>query len=787
VLRGRVTARSDARPLSGAAVAVSRAGSRLCEVQTDAEGRFECRGLPPGTLDLAVRCEGFHALEGSVEVASGSAAELSLELDLQGPAERVEVSPPHEPRPAPGVQETLDGDFLQHLPEGADDVLAALTVLPGVLRVGDQLSLRGGRPDQAATQIDTMLVNDPATGEVLLGVPVDGVAWVDVFSNPADAELGRFASGVVVVHTRGGSDRWRFALNNLDPVPWTRRGRPLEVTGIRSFAPRLAVSGPLVPGRVFVSESLQYRHTLSDVTGRPESETMLQEYVSSLTRIDARVGERHLLTAVLDLFPERKTGNGLSTLTPLASTFDETIGSSHVSVSDTATLSPSAVVTSGLHLSRSDLTLGGHGAGEYAVAPQGDVGRYYNDQQRRTDAWQWQETASLARNGAWGDHLFKLGLDALHSDFAGSSQSAPVEALRLDGTLAERIVFGGPVQEHVEGTDVALFAGDRWRPLSRLLVEYGGRLDHDAVVSRTGVSPRLGAVLDLDAQHRLALRASVGRFDERTPAIVGAFDSLETQTVTRYAADGVTPLGPPTTFEHRTAPGLAMPQSLAWNVGLDGQVARGLALRAGYLSRLGSHEPIVEPVYGAAGSSLLLTSLGQSAYRELELTLRYAPRPGAEASFSYVHSRSTADLAAYTALFGSVRDPFVRPNEYGPTSADVPDRLIARGTTRWARHWRATAVLDWRKGFPYSAVDEYQDFVGPENGAGRFPATALLDFVVERQVHARKLRPWIGLSVRNAFNVFAAHTVQDNVTASDFGTFYDRTPRRVGLTLRLER
>ena len=143
MLRGRVTARSDARPLSGAAVAVSRAGSRLCEVQTDAEGRFECRGLPPGTLDLAVRCEGFHALEGSVEVASGSAAELFAGRVVPGAgafAASLEIALPIEQRRRLRVDEyemirSADGEIDRapygsiRLPRG--EAIAYLGVLGG--------------------------------------------------------------------------------------------------------------------------------------------------------------------------------------------------------------------------------------------------------------------------------------------------------------------------------------------------------------------------------------------------------------------------------------------------------------------------------------------------------------------------------------------------------------------------------------------------------------------------------------------------------------------------------
>ena len=43
-------------------------------------------------------------------------------------------------------------------------------------------------------------------------------------------------------------------------------------------------------------------------------------------------------------------------------------------------------------------------------------------------------------------------------------------------------------------------------------------------------------------------------------------------------------------------------------------------------------------------------------------------------TLSYVWARGTADLNDYDQFYGNFRNPIVRANEHGPSTADVPHR-----------------------------------------------------------------------------------------------------------------
>src|SRR5690606_7940969 len=223
-------------------------------------------------------------------------------------------------------------------------------------------------------------------------------------------------------------------------------------------------------------------------------------------------------------------------------------------------------------------------------------------------------------------------------------------------------------------------------------------------------SPRAGAALAVLPEGRAILRGGIGRFRQRTPLNVGAFSSFAPRTITRFDAAG-DPLGPPVTMVNVRAPDLRTPEAVAGNVEWNQRFGRRVLFKANFLRRTGSHEYVLHP--DTARGELRLSSDGRSRYRELELTMRYLGGERRDVTVSYVHSHGTADLNDYDRYCGNLRDPILRANEHDLVGTDVPHRLIVRGTIGLPGQWDLAPVIEVRSGFPWSAVDEFQDFVGP--------------------------------------------------------------------------
>jgi hypothetical protein len=138
--------------------------------------------------------------------------------------------------------------------------------------------------------------------------------------------------------------------------------------------------------------------------------------------------------------------------------------------------------------------------------------------------------------------------------------------------------------------------------------------------------------------------------------------------------------------------------------------------------------------------------------------------------------RDEARISSY----GNLRSPIVRPNENNLISTDVRHRLIVRGTFGLPGQWDVAPVLELRSGFPWSALDEFQDFIGPRNRSGRLPAVRTLDFALARPWRFRKYRFRAGLKLYNVFGASAERDVQNNVTSPDYGKFFNPIERSIG-------
>jgi outer membrane receptor protein involved in Fe transport len=350
----------------------------------------------------------------------------------------------------------------------------------------------------------------------------------------------------------------------------------------------------------------------------------------------------------------------------------------------------------------------------------------------------------------------------------------------VDGSLAEQTVFSGPTTQVVNGTELAIFAQDRWRIGPRLTFELGLRTDRDAIVERFNWSPRAGVAIGVLPEGRAILRGGFGKFSQRTPLNIGAFPSFETRLTTRFATNG-TALMPPVSFAHVIDGELTTPEAIVGNVEWDQRFGRRFLLKVNYLRRHGSHEYILDP--DPAAGTIDLASAGTSRYWELETSVRYLGGERRDFTVSYVRSHGTADLNNYDQFFGNLRNPIIRTNENNLIPTDVPHRLLVRGTMGLPTKLVFAPVLEVRSGFPWSAVDEFLDFVGPRSRAGRLPTVTTLDFQLWRNWRFKKYRFRAGIKMYNVFGASAERDVQNNLTSPNYGSFFNPIERSIGFVI----
>ena len=195
------------------------------------------------------------------------AATARLPTHVKGETQSVTVSadaPTVDLTSSSGGAPMLTAKILKSVIQLNQDFQDALPLLPGVVRGPDGLiRIKGGRTNQANTLVNSASVSDPFTGQAALSLPAVAVQSVQVLSNPFSAEYGRFASGVVEVNTRSGTDEWKFLFE--DPVP---RFRWIDgnIHGVESASPHLTFAGPLKKGELYLFQSMGYGYdTVADV------------------------------------------------------------------------------------------------------------------------------------------------------------------------------------------------------------------------------------------------------------------------------------------------------------------------------------------------------------------------------------------------------------------------------------------------------------------------------------------------------------------------------------------
>jgi hypothetical protein len=749
----------------------------IAETVTDGAGQVAFPGVPAGRYIIRASGSGLLARDSTVFVVHpDETAQVILDAHLAFVLPGVQVRG-ESPSPTDSVQpvsmsDMLSGSLFEIAPLEGDDFRSLLPLLPGVVRdAKGRLRIKGGQPTQGALQVSSASLNDPSTGDFDLDLPSTSIESVEVLANPFAAEYGRFSTSVTQIRTKGGTNDWDFSVGNLVP-----RFRGV-LRSLRGFEPRASVRGPIRRDRVFLAQDVQFRYVATPVKSLPDEPEVTLRSFDSFTRVDSVLSSRHVLSTALIVFPRDISHVTMNTFRPASTTPDFSQNGWSLGGVDRLAIFPDVVLESTAAVRQFEIEVSTGNHDPMVFAPETESGGFFNDQERHVRSYQWVEALSVSRDHWSGQHVFKFGTDLQRSEYTGSSLSRPVEIRRLDGSLAERTEFGGPSEQDVKGTELAVFAQDRWRLNSRVTFEFGLRLDRDAVVEGVNWSPRAGVSLAVLPEGRAIVRGGFGKFAQRTPLDIDAFASFEPRTIARFNPDG-SPIGDPVTLTNQVVTPLRTPEAGVGNVEWDQRFGRRMLVKLAFLGRQGSHEYILSP--DPAAGALRLASAGASHYRELETTVRYLGGGRRDLTASYVWARGTADLNNYDDFYGNFRNPIVRANENNLISTDVRHRLLLRGIVGLPGQWDFAPVLELRSGFPWSAVNEFQDFVGPRSRAGRLPAVRTLDFSIVRPWQVKKHRFRAGIKVYNLFGASAQRDIQTNITSPFYGTAFNPVERSIG-------
>jgi hypothetical protein len=429
----------------------------------------------------------------------------------------------------------------------------------------------------------------------------------------------------------------------------------------------------------------------------------------------------------------------------------------------------------------------GQGTDDHALTPVGEQGNYFASSARRSARIEMFEVYTLpTKRLLGGAHDVKFGVDVNSVTSRLDYLARPIDIVRGDGTLAERIEFGRAPTIRALNREYVGFVQDRWSIDSNLSLDLGLRYENQRIADGKFLSPRVGFAWS-PRGGATVIRGGLGTFFDKVPLNIRSFTKYPARTITRYGDDGATVLDRMLFANTLVDAALSgqprgddpiketafVPQNFTWNVQVDRTVSTFMNVRADFIDSRTSSVYVVDPRTDASGHPIIaLGSSGRSAYRALEITTRLSRRKQT-LYVSYVRSRAVGDLNDFNSFFGDFAEPVIRPNQYSRLPYDTPNRLLSWGSVALPLRFALSPIVEWRNGFPYSIRDAEQTFVGERNATGhRFPSFFALDLEASKDIQLTP-RYAVRLSVRgfNITNHFNPRNVRANIADPGFGQF----------------
>jgi len=750
---------------------------QVFKLVTDDVGNFIFTDLPAATFALTCESVGLAPVKREISLAPGVG--LTVEIVMKATiSESVTI---REEEGLLSTAETTTSNIvhaqtLTDVPLPAENYQSAQLLTPGVVRGSDGVDhQKGARAGQSAYTANGVDITDPVTGKLAFDIPLEAALNVRTEENPYSAVFGRLTGGATDLETKGGSNKFKVTSARLFPT-----FRNTFTGSIDSFRPRVTFSGPIIRNRLFFLQSLEYRFTRFRVPGlKSPGDESTSENFSSFTQFDLRINNASSVKFVAALFPQRVRFAGLNTFNPQPTTPNTKQRGMLVSISEQAIFKDASFLSSNLSYKTFDMDVFGQGTRPLELLPEGNAGNYFADIRRQSQRFQWREVYYSRGLEFHGQHSLKLGGEIDYSRVTGLFRENSILIKRQNQTLARRIEFGAAATVAGSLSELTAFAQDRWVINKKLTVDAGLRLDRDRMARQNTVSPRFSFSY-LPLKNATVIRGGIGLFYDRVPLAVGYFSQLPERTVTTLATDGLSITDGPRRFQNLVATRLRNPRSIRASLQIDFPIAARLTGRIGYLQRSTTNDFIVEPRDIGGQGALVLSNLGRSRYRELQLLALYDnPRVGT-LNAAYVWSSARGDLNSIDNFLGDFPAFVVQPNEYGPQPFDATHRFLAYGQFRLRWDINVAPLIEIRSGFPFSFVNERLDFVGPRNQSGRFPTflslavQATKGFTIPEsvpRVGGRKAR--IGLAILNTTNHFNPSEVQNNIVSPNLGKFFN--------------
>ena len=784
-------------PVVAAQVKLDDAAGHSYQTQTDGAGRFTLHALPPGDYKAEARKEGFFVLTGQAVTLHAGSNQLSLLLNHeQEIREQVQVTAPSNQIDTQDTTQrsTLSARDIRDVPVPSTHTLRqSLVALPQIVQDNlSNLHVAGARSAETLYVMDGFEINDPVSGTLTSRFNVDATRAAEVQSGNISAAYAHSGASILSLETPDGDDRWRFG--TTDPAPGINIQ---EGTHLGNWYPRFTFSGPIERGHFWFSDAISAQHTFGVVRGLPRNANTFEEWAGdNLLRLQYNFSPKHILHATLLYNRASDTNLGLDALDPQSTTTTADQRRGFVSLRDQLWFHET-LFELGIAADDGVIDYTPQGSQPYILLINGTSGNYFQHLHQRGRRLQ-AVTNVIAASRHWhGTHQISAGANVAGLLLHESAQRGEIDAFQatnpingtactsaspMTGCRVRQSTFTGTASPQLSNTQAGAYAQDTWAMGRHFVFQAGLRTDWDRFTQSAMAEPRISAnVLPFgDDRSKFSVGWGIHNLPINLAVIAQALDQQQVDTFYNVAG-AVVPPSPVTSQFVLPAGGLQQPRFATTSAGWQEKFGRKTLLSLDLLARNGSHQlAFVDQQPSQPGGIFLLQDSRQDRYRSATLTVRHVFSESTEVFGAYTRSRAHSNELLNPSL-GSI---FYAAQQPGPVAWDAPNRLITWG---WApTHIWSTQLsyfLEYRTGYPFSAINLQQQLVGPPNTL-RFPAYASLNLGLERKF---ELRGYLWAVRVEAVNILGRHnpdSVVNNVNAPNFGAFAGGQGRATTLRVR---
>lgn len=482
-IEGRVVTTDDV-PLLGAEVGLDPPVIKT--VSADSEGYFTLRAVPEGSYRVIAVAPGFAPGEVSIELSRESpppellirlrAAEVTLDsIDVVG---SYSIG-----RDAPARSSALTAEELRELPHFGDDIVRAVTVLPGVTSndASAEFNVRGSLMREVRYEIDGLEIFEPYHLKDYQGIfsiiDPEMLGGVDLFTGGFPVEYGDRSAGV------------------LDLETFSPDGRAHEV-GVSLLNAWGSTSDRWEGGSYFASARRGWLDIVLDIVGDEEEEDEVRRgsgptYWDVLSKVSFDLGPKQDLTvqALLssdsnDEFEREREDGGFE-----EESTDSSYGNYYLWARHIASLGQTGLVESMLSIGQVDR--------DRRTTEDSPTRNFEIRDVRTLDVLQGRQDLSWQ----FGDeHLVKAGWEArrYEAEYDYFNQLALIDVVASAFGVQPITRFTGTF----ESEHLGLYLADRWEITPRFVIEAGARWDRHSLTDEDHISPRINGVLDFGSGWR---------------------------------------------------------------------------------------------------------------------------------------------------------------------------------------------------------------------------------------------------------------------------------------------